>query len=241
MKNKDQILLENLYITIFENRENESEKNEENEMEDFEIGETNFSHGQGYPNSFLYNDYDDIVHNYIVDIDTEEHDRKIAKISLDFIKKKYSSNTKLMELFKTNNFENMIIDNGFNSWIMQQIYKTMDQNQYDNLHKDLENVFATYNNPSDVESIENYPLFVSLYDVTKIFMGHQEGGYFPKKYDLINSYQAKNPKQAQNIVKFLLNSIKKLDLDGRPIIHFEKEKGSQEKTPTKTWLQNELE
>jgi hypothetical protein len=240
MRSKDQILLENLYIKILENKENE--ENQENEMGDLELGETNFPHGQGYPNSFLYDKYDDIVHNYIADVDTEENDRKIAKISLDLLKKKYlPNNTKLAELLKVNKFEQGILDNGFDNFTMQHIYRSMDQDQYDNLWKDLNNIRNTYNDPSDVESIENYPLFVSLYDNTKLFMGHEEGGYFPNKYDLIDSYQAKNPKQAENIVKHLLNSIKKFDLDGRPHIYFEREKGSQEKTPTKTWLQNELE
>lgn len=224
---------------------NESDDIDENddaaENADFEVGETNYPHGDGYPNKFLYDNYDDRMYiDFIADVPPNENEEYYIKVNnwfMDYIKNKFKHNiefvNKMSKLLKRNDYRSSIYEIG-NWW-----YDTLDaddRNHVDEIYEKLSNLT---NNPSSTQESENYPLYVSLYDVTKVYMGGEEGGYWPKSYDLIKSVKVQNPKQMENTAKQLLNLINSYDIDGKAEIYVERRKGSQIQVP-KSWLENEL-
>ena len=81
--------------------------------------------------------------------------------------------------------------------------------------------------PDNPDNKQNYPLYVSLYDITRNLGGHEEGGWWYVHHSAVKSIEAKSPEQAEKIAKMLYNKIDSLNLDGKPIIILEKEKGSE--------------
>jgi hypothetical protein len=100
--------------------------------------------------------------------------------------------------------------------------------QLDKFNQFLEYVYK--DNPTNPENQSNYPLFVSLYDVTRSLGGHEEGGWWYDVDALVESKQVSNFKQAENAAKYLYNKLRSYNLDGKPIIVLEKRSGSVDTT-----------
>ena len=101
------------------------------------------------------------------------------------------------------------------------------------IRKVYSQLFSLIHHRSDAHNELNYPLHVSLYDVTRAFGGYEEGGWWYDKYELIDSIEIHNPSQRIPAAEELYSKIGK-NMDGKPDICIEKEKGSQEKAPP-TW------
>lgn len=77
----------------------------------------------------------------------------------------------------------------------------------------------------DPTNAGSYPLFVTLYDVTRRMGGHEEGGWWYDSYDQIKSIKVNNYKEGRKAAVALLHSISNADLNGKPLIILEKEEG----------------
>jgi hypothetical protein len=86
-------------------------------------------------------------------------------------------------------------------------------------------LYSLIHHRNDPENVLNYPLFVSLYDVTRVLGGFEEGGWWYVKYELINSIEIKNPNELVPTAEKLYAEIN--NFDGKPVILVENEKGSQ--------------
>ena len=71
----------------------------------------------------------------------------------------------------------------------------------------------------------NYPIYASLYDVTRRLGGAEEGGWWYNDEDPIQSIKVNNYKDAKKAVVQLLRMIPKADLNGKPYIILEKDEG----------------
>lgn len=95
--------------------------------------------------------------------------------------------------------------------------------------------FLNDEDPYNPEYELNYPLYVSLYDISRKLGGSEEGGWWYDSYDNINSYKVNNFQEAEKAAKHLYNSIGRADLDGQPTICLEKTPGSRVSTKIPTY------
>lgn len=245
---------------------------------DFELGKTNFPHGDGYPNSHMFKDYDKVVRiDSISDDDhSEEHQTRrkdygasVKKHVMHLIKTKYAWLVEWIAktigrsvdwVFNDNSaddadYENSVYDilrdfeQDIRYW-QQYDENYIKQNEKDNphwrrrwdrmkavmkahpdaldavgeLYKLLE--FLYDESPESIHNEANYPLYVTLYDVTRAFGGHHEGGWWYDYNDKIQSYKVKDHAQAEKAAKALFNSIGGADMDGKPLIVLERQPGS---------------
>lgn len=91
--------------------------------------------------------------------------------------------------------------------------------------------FINDESPKNAENQKNYPLHVTLYDVTRLLGGNEEGGWWYNNNSAIKGYKVTSHMQAEKAARVLYNEIKQADLDGQPIIHLEKKPGSMEEDP----------
>ncbi|NDB86040.1 MAG: hypothetical protein EB127_25570, partial [Alphaproteobacteria bacterium] len=63
--------------------------------------------------------------------------------------------------------------------------------------------YVSGDSPNDPDNLSNYPLQVSLYDITQQLGGHEEGGWWYEVAQLIKSVKVTNPKQAEAVAKQL--------------------------------------
>lgn len=96
----------------------------------------------------------------------------------------------------------------------------------DTYHK----LYSLIHHRDDPQNELNYPLYVSLYDITRALGGYEEGGWWYDKYELIDSIQIRTPSELMSTVEKLYEKIGR-SFDGKPTIVVEKERGSQEKEP----------
>jgi hypothetical protein len=76
-----------------------------------------------------------------------------------------------------------------------------------------------------------YPAFVSLYDTTRRLGGNEEGGWWYDNSELVDSTPVKSYKEVRLAAVHYLRTLGESDLNGKPMIILEKEKGSQTKDP----------
>jgi hypothetical protein len=77
----------------------------------------------------------------------------------------------------------------------------------------------------DVNDPAIYPLFVSLYDISRVLGGHEEGGWWVDYQEHIASLPVAIPGELEAKARELFKLIGRADLDGKPVIYVEKEKG----------------
>lgn len=102
--------------------------------------------------------------------------------------------------------------------------------EYPNLKEDVEKLyefldFLYGDSPDNPENPINYPLFVTLYDKSRLFGGHEEGGWWYDYYDRLDSVKVQNFEQAEKVAKAFYNT-KIGKADGQPLIILEKVVGS---------------
>jgi len=250
--------LQNLYKLIFENHnippgdplgDDNSEEPTGSDMDaDFNKGETNFPHGNGYPN--VDKDYEKVVSiEVIYGTDERAYEAWSAHEALNVTKK-------AKQLFPwitipTDSTNLHYIWDSISRSVTGILYWIEDKTQYlegwrkeekDNALKiaqqypDLQERWNEYNDfisltyqssPDSVENPKNYPVFVTLYDRTRRMGGHEEGGWYYDYYEVIDSHSANNYPHAEKIAKYLYNKSHRGDLDGQPWIILEKKTGSQ--------------
>lgn len=89
--------------------------------------------------------------------------------------------------------------------------------------------FINDESPDNVENQENYPLHVTLYDVTRALGGQEEGGWWYDNNQMVKTFKVTSFAQAEKAAKLLYNEIQKADLDGQPRIVIEKKPGGENK------------
>jgi hypothetical protein len=97
--------------------------------------------------------------------------------------------------------------------------------EIENYEKFLE--FVDDESPENPDNQKNYPLHVSLYDVTRALGGHEEGGWWYDNPEMIKTVKVTNLAQAEKAAKALYNEISQADLDGQPHICLEKTPGAR--------------
>ena len=117
-------------------------------------------------------------------------------------------------------------------WILRFKWAKLMQQQYPTLEQDLNKLSKFLgelykNSPNASDNPRNYPLYVSLYDTTRRLGGHEEGGWWYDMDDLIQSYKVNNYKDARKVAVHFLRIMGNADLNGKPVIVIEKEKGSK--------------
>lgn len=95
--------------------------------------------------------------------------------------------------------------------------------------------FLNQEDPNNPEYESNYPLYVTLYDLSRHLGGSEEGGWWYDSYDMVNGFRVKSYAEAEKAAKILYNSIPRADLDGQPIICLEYKKGSRVTTERPTY------
>ena len=121
-------------------------------------------------------------------------------------------------------------------WILRYKWAKQVQQQYPTIKEDLSKLIAFLgklqnNSPTDATNSKNYPLYISLYDTTRRLGGHEEGGWWYDVDDLIQSYKVNNYKDVRKVAVHFLRIMGQADLNGKPVIVLEKEKGSKINKP----------
>ena len=117
-------------------------------------------------------------------------------------------------------------------WILRYKWAKQIHQQYPTFEQDLKKLMNFLgelykSSPITASNPKNYPLYVSLYDTTKRLGGHEEGGWWYDEDDLIQSYKVNNYKDARKAAVHFLRTMGQADLNGKPLIVLEKEKGSK--------------
>lgn len=224
-----------------------------------EIGATNFPKGDGYPNyKPKSNDQDDFNEvcslEQIVDIPHEHRssDTKKRWIALKlYIKKKYNNFYEKYKDFIDNLF--IQYDELPGHWGFESLSFVKEHPNHTNVppllkgievtDEDLEivkkiehfyyvDLYSLIHHRDDAKNPLNYPLNVTLYDITRAFGGYEEGGWWYDKYNLINSVVVRTPEEVIPAAEKLYANIHH-QRDGKPYIVIEKHKGSQlQEAPT---------
>lgn len=195
---------------------------------DFKKDETNLPHGQGFPNA--QKKYDKVVRlSYIADDQLYDSDAMEMEVA-DWLYKTYPEFADKFQEQIANGVQNQGISAWFRIWrtplnyVEQQILAKIIE--YEN-HLNQNKYFQ--DNPDDQR---NYPLFVTLYDLTRLPGGHEEGGWWYDHYTVVDSVKVNSYKEAEATAKKFYSQIGQADMDGQPIIHLERKSGSQaNKTP----------
>ena len=222
---------------------------------DFIPGQTNFPHGQGYPNyrpkSNDDEDFKEVAYLDHIDGVPYEHSKQDNKkrftMLYNVIKRKYSDfykkyQTFVDDLFAKNNYLPKIGNWG----ILGALHFTKENPTHSNVPDTLKGILVNDNDIEIAKKLEtlyhnelytllhhrddptnelNYPLYVTLYDTVRAFGGHEEGGWFYDKYTIVNSVEINNPNQLLPTAEKLYANIS--GLDGKPCIVVEKEKGNR--------------
>jgi hypothetical protein len=222
-----------------------------------EKGETNFPFGYGYPNykpkKNDREDFEDVCHlNYIADVPYEHSsaDTKKRWIALKiYIKRKYNIFYKKYQEFIDELFINN--DEMPGHWGFDGLIFAKEHPGHSNIPKLLQGIEITDEDLDVVKKIEhfyyndlmhlihhrndpknelNYPLHVTLYDVTRALGGYEEGGWWYDKYTVIKSKEVRSPEEVIPVAEELY-STSSYRRDGKPCILIEKETGSQVNPP----------
>jgi hypothetical protein len=220
-----------------------------------ETGKTNFPYGNGYPNyKPKVNDAEDFEEvariDYIVDVPDEHSSQDTKKrwsTLYNVIKRKYSDFYHKYQNFIDELFANH--DYLIPSWgIYESLLFAKQHPTHGNVPTSLKNIEVTevdieiakkledfyYNelyrlihHRDDPQNPLNYPLFVSLYDVTRSLGGYEEGGWWYDANKLVNSIEIRKVEELVPTAEKLYGKIS--NLDGKPRIYVEKTRNSQEK------------
>jgi hypothetical protein len=225
-----------------------------------ETGKTNFPFGWGYPNyKPKYNDEEDFKEatnlNHIADVPYQhsEQDNKKRTVALyHYIQRKMPDFYKKYKSYIDKNFVQHDDYNEIHVWMLRFMDLTKTHPTHANVPDELkgtavtdediqalhhinnmyEKLYSLIHHRDDPQNTLNYPLYVSLYDVTRAFGGYEEGGWFYDKYELISSINIKSPSELIPTAEKLYEAIKiGGNIDGKPSIVVEKERGSQSKAP----------
>lgn len=82
----------------------------------------------------------------------------------------------------------------------------------------------------DYDAELSFPAFVTAYDRTQAFGGHEEGGWYYDAYEGLESVEVNSPEEAEQAAKRLYDEYKGTT-DGRLDISIERTKNSQEQGP----------
>lgn len=85
--------------------------------------------------------------------------------------------------------------------------------------------------PDEASNDKNYPAYVTLYDTTRRMGGHEEGGWWYDADSMIDSIKVNNYKDARKAALHFLKIMNRADLNGKPLIVLEKEKGTRGNKP----------
>lgn len=225
---------------------------------DFIPGQTNFPHGQGYPNYRpKHNDNEDFKEiAYLDHIDGVPYEHKTQDNKKRFtmlynvIKRKYAEFYKKYQNF----IDDIFADNDQlpdSNWgIHSSLYFTKENPTHSNVPDKLKGIevndddieianklenlyhnelYKLLHHRDDPQNELNYPLYVTLYDIVRAFGGHEEGGWWYNKYTIVDSIKITNPNQLLPTAEKLYSEIN--NFNGKPCIVVEKEKGNRIKDP----------
>ena len=103
---------------------------------------------------------------------------------------------------------------------------------YPNVNKDYDKVVRIdhiispeYDDEGDPEDQSNYPLYVTLYDISRHLGGHEEGGWWYDVNTMVKSFKVTSYVQAEKAARVLYNQISHADMDGKPRINLERKQG----------------
>lgn len=226
------------------------------------IGGTNFPHGWGYPNYRpKHNDDEDfkeIAHiDHIADVPHQHsgQDNKNRTGALyKYIKDKMPEFYQKFKSYIDSLFAKYEDYSTMHHWLISFIDLAKTEPSHKNVPNELKNINITDQDIENVKKIHdtyhklydlihhrddpqnelNYPLYVSLYDITKVLGGYEEGGWWYDKYQLIKSIQIRTPSELLPTAEKLYGTIDRT-LDGKPRIFVEKESGSQEEKEPPQW------
>lgn len=220
------------------------------------IGSTNFPHGFGYPNyKPKHNDDKDFEESayltHIIDIPyqhNEQDNKKRTGVLYKYIKTKQPEFYNKFQSYIDRMFATYNNYTDIHSWFIGFINLAKKEPSHKNVPNEFKNIEVTQqdletaikindvysqlyqliHHRDDPQNELNYPLNVSLYDITRAFGGYEEGGWYYDKFELVESIEIHNPNQLLPTAEKLYGHISRA-LDGKPYICIEKEKGSQEK------------
>lgn len=89
--------------------------------------------------------------------------------------------------------------------------------------------------PDEASNDKNYPAYVTLYDTTRRMGGHEEGGWWYDDDSMIDSIKVNSYKDARKAALHFLKIMGRADLNGKPLIVLEKEKGIRGDKPPPTY------
>ena len=222
------------------------------------IGGTNFPHGLGYPNYRPeHNDDEDFkktAHiDHIVDVPYEhsdQDDKKRTGVLYKYIKDKMPEFYQKFQSYIDRLFAKYENYSSMHHWLMSFIDLAKTDPSHKNIPDELKNLNITDQDIKNVKKIYdtyyklyslihhrddshnelNYPLYVSLYDITRSLGGYEEGGWWYDKYELIDTIPIRTPSELIPTAEKLYEKIGR-NFNGKPSIVVEKESGSQEKEP----------
>lgn len=121
-------------------------------------------------------------------------------------------------------------------WILRYKNARVMNKQYPTLEQDFNQLLGFLDDVSkhsltDPNNKNNYPLYVSLYDVTRRLGGHEEGGWWYDRNDLLKTVKVNSPKDARKAAIALYHIIENADLNGKALIILEKTKNSLDGPP----------
>jgi hypothetical protein len=220
------------------------------------IGKTNFPYGHGYPNyrrkTNDIEDFEEVTQlNHIIDTPHEHSDQDNKKRTVmlySYIKNKLSNFYQKYKLYIDRLFVEYDNYNDIHHWFIGFMDLAKKEPSHSNVPAELKNMNIT---DEDIETVKrinniyhklysiihhrddpqnelNYPLYVSLYDITRALGGYEEGGWWYDAYELKDSIEIKNPNELLPAAEKLYNNIN--NIDGKPYIVVEKNKGSQEQS-----------
>lgn len=226
------------------------------------IGGTNFPHGWGYPNYRpKHNDDEDFEEtaqlDHIVDVPYEHSDQDSKKrtgVLYKYIKDKMPEFYQKFKSYIDSLFAKYKDYSTIHDLLISFIDLAKTEPSHKNVPNELKNINITDQDIENVKKIHdtyhklynlihhrddpqnelNYPLYVSLYDITRVLGGYEEGGWWYDKYQLIKSIQIRTPSKLLPTAEELYGTIDRT-LDGKPRILVEKESGSQEEEEPPQW------
>lgn len=227
----------------------------------FENDDSDFPHGMGYPNyrpdSDDNKDFEKVVNiDHIADVPYQHSDqdnKKRTGVLYKYIKDKMPEFYQKFQSFIDRLFATYENYGDLHSHFVYGIDFAKENPSHPNVNDELKNIKVTdddwktvlkindtydrlydlIHHRDDPQNELNYPLHVSLYDVTREALGYDPNGFeghsYYDKYTLIESIEIRSPSELKSTAEKLYAKIS--DFDGKPRIVVEKESGSLEKPP----------
>ena len=226
-----------------------------------ENDDSDFPHGMGYPNyrsdSDDNKDFEKVARiDHIVDVPHQhsgQDNKKRTGILYRYIKDKLPEFYQKFQSYIDGLFAKYEDYDTMHHWLVNGMHLAKEKPTHQNVPDKLQGIKITDDDMRDVHKISdtydrlyslihhrddpenelNYPLYVSLYDITSEILGNDPSGFeghsYYDKFTLIDSIEIQNPRQLVPTAEKLYAEIS--DFDGKPRIVVEKESGSLEKPP----------